>query len=222
MIKAVLFDLDGTLLDREESLQQFITAQYDRFSLQLSHIAKIDFITKFVQLLDCHGHVWKNQVYQSLVTEFDIHGLSWEDLLSDYETNFMFHCVPFAYLQETLILLQQQGYLLGIITNGFGTFQTRSIQGLDIQNYFDAILISEVEKIRKPQPEIFHRALNLLDVPPGAGVFIGDHPEADIFGAKRAGLKAIWKRNSVWTEPKDADAIINELNEIPSILKQLN
>ncbi|WP_199332088.1 HAD family hydrolase [Anabaena lutea] len=49
MIKAVLFDLDGTLLDREVSLQQFINSQYDRFALQLSHIDKIDYITRFVQ-----------------------------------------------------------------------------------------------------------------------------------------------------------------------------
>ncbi|WP_422602808.1 HAD hydrolase-like protein [Anabaena lutea] len=52
-------------------------------------------------------------------------------------------------------------------------------------------------------------------------VFVGDHPEADILGAKGAGLKAIWKRNSVWAEPQDVDVIIDELNEIPSIVEQL-
>nr|WP_242038926.1 hypothetical protein [Anabaena lutea] len=40
-------------------------------------------------------------------------------------------------------------------------------------------------------------------------------------GAKGAGLKAIWKRNSVWAEPQDVDVIIDELNEIPSIVEQL-
>ncbi|MBO1048367.1 MAG: HAD-IA family hydrolase [Dolichospermum sp. DEX182a] len=220
MIKAVLFDLDGTLLDTGISLQQFITSQYDRFLSQLNHIDKIDYITRFLEL-DNHGHVWKNHVYQTLVNEFEINKLNWEDLFHDYEINFMFHCVPFPYLQETLILLKNQGYLLGIITNGLGTFQSRSIQGLGIQDYFDEILISEVEKVRKPEPEIFHRALSLLNVSPEESVFVGDHPEADIFGAKRAGLKAIWKLNLIWGEPKDVDAIINELNEIPSIIEQI-
>ncbi len=62
----------------------------------------------------------------------------------------MSHCVPFQHLRETLILLKQQGYLLGIITNGRSIFQTRSIQGLGIQSYFDTVLISEVEQVRKP------------------------------------------------------------------------
>ena len=53
-------------------------------------------------------------------------------------------------------------------------------------------------------------------------VFVGDHPEADIAGAKGAMMKTIWKRNSSWAEAKEADAIIDELNEIPAILKQFN
>jgi putative hydrolase of the HAD superfamily len=43
-----------------------------------------------------------------------------------------------------------------------------------------------------------------------------------IVGAKGAMMKTIWKRNLSWTEPKEADAIIDELNEIPLILAQFN
>jgi putative hydrolase of the HAD superfamily len=57
MVKAVLFDLDGTLLDRDESVKQFIAAQYDRLTAHLNHIPKNDYLTRFIQL-DCHGHVW--------------------------------------------------------------------------------------------------------------------------------------------------------------------
>lgn len=221
MIKAVLFDLDGTLLDRDASLQQFIAAQYDRFAPHLSHVSKRDYIDRFVHL-DCRGHIWKDKVYQSLISESRIDGLSWENLLDDYELKFMCHCVPFQHLQETLILLKQQGYLLGIITNGRSIFQTRSIQGLGIQSYFDTVLISEVEQVRKPQPEIFHRALHRLEVSAEESVFVGDHPEVDIIGAKGAGLKAIWRCNPFWANSSNADATINELNEIPIVLQQFS
>ena len=219
MIKSVLFDLDGTLLDRDTSIKQFIWAQYDRLIDRLSHIPKSDYITRFIEL-DCHGHVWKDKVYQTLVEKFEISGISWEELLDDYETQFQFHCVPFPGLIEMLTTLKQQGYLLGIITNGRGKFQDRAISGLGIRDYFDTILISEIEQVRKPQPEIFHRAIDRLGVLAQASVFVGDNPEADILGAKNAKMRTIWKRNSHWLEPKEADAIIDELCEIPAIVAQ--
>lgn len=219
MIQAVLFDLDGTLLDRDTSIKQFVAAQHNRFITYLNYIPQADYISRFIEL-DCRGHVWKDKVYQKLVAEFEIKGLSWQALLQDYETQFQGHCVPFPFLGEMLGGLKQQGYSLGIVSNGWGTFQTRAIEGLGIQDYFEVILISEIEQVRKPQAEIFHRAAKRLGVTAKNTVFIGDHPEADIMGAKNAGMKAIWKRSLCWQEVKEADAIIDELNEIPFILEQ--
>lgn len=221
MIKTVFFDLDGTLLDRDSSLQQFVSEQYDKFSDYLSHISRKKYIERFIKL-DCRGHVWKDRVYQSLITEFEISGLSWQKLLDDYETNFRFYCVAFPNLKETLTLLKKQGYLLGIITNGRGVFQSRSIEGLGIKSYFDTILISEIEGVRKPQAEIFQRALQRLDALAEEGIYVGDHPEVDIMGAKNAGLKTIWKRNTVWGKSSDADTIIDDLSEIAIALKQFD
>lgn len=221
MKQAVLFDLDGTLLDRDASVEQFISVQYDRLAEHLSNVPKSDYISRFIEL-DCHGHVWKDKVYQDLVTEFSIETISWQTLLEDYEMQFQFHCVPFQSLTEMLNELRRQGYLLGIITNGRGQFQTRAIDGLGIRDYFDSLLISEVEQVRKPQLEIFQRALKRLGVAALDSVFVGDHPEADIAGAKGAMMKTIWKRNSSWAEAKNADAIIDQLDEIPSVLEQFN
>jgi putative hydrolase of the HAD superfamily len=221
MIKSVIFDLDGTLLDRDASVEQFISVQYDRLSEHLSHIPKNNYTARFIEL-DCHGHVWKDKVYQSLVSEFAIEKMSWQSLLEDYEMQFQLHCVPFQFLTEMLNELKKQGYLLGIITNGRSPFQARAIDGLGIRDYFDAILISEVEQVRKPQVEIFQRAMDRLGVSALNSLFVGDHPEADIAGAKGAMMKTIWKRNSSWTAAKEADATIDELNEIPPILAQFS
>lgn len=218
MIQAVIFDLDGTLLDRDSSLKSFINTQYDRLLPTLEHINKQDYVKRFIEL-DSRGHVWKDKVYQSLVAEFKIARLTWQDLLHDYESKFSNHCLPFPDLTETLTLLQQQ-YRLGIITNGRTVFQLRSIEGLGIKNYFDTILVSEAEQVRKPQPEIFHVAMSRLKTTPKTSVYIGDNPQADIVGAKNAGLKAIWKRDCFWAKLEIADAIIDELNEILPIIKQ--
>lgn len=216
-MKAVLFDLDGTLLDRDASLRQFVAAQYQRFQTILDHIPADEYLSRFIEL-DCRGHVWKDKVYQQLTIEYSISGLSWSEMLEDYETHFTRHCVPFPHLFPMLDTLREYPYSLGLITNGRGTFQTRAIEGLGIAHYFDAILISEIEGIRKPDIQIFHRALGKLGVEASASVFVGDHPQTDIEGAKNAGMKTIWKKNSDWPVASEADSTIEDLAEIPAII----
>ncbi|MEK0292226.1 HAD hydrolase-like protein, partial [Caldifermentibacillus hisashii] len=101
MIKAVVFDLDGTLLNRDASVKVFIEKQYQRLNKWLNHIPKDKYITRFIEL-DNRGYVWKEKVYQQLVDEFDIKGLTWNQLLQDYINQFKYSCVPFSNLISTL------------------------------------------------------------------------------------------------------------------------
>ncbi|WP_257144084.1 HAD hydrolase-like protein [Bacillus sp. AFS002410] len=56
MIKLVLFDLDGTLLNRTSSLIKFIENQYDRLHTNLSNIPKQEYVDRFLKF-DCRGYV---------------------------------------------------------------------------------------------------------------------------------------------------------------------
>ena len=220
IMNAVLFDLDGTLLDRDASLHQFVAAQYQRFQTYLHHVPVNKYVSRFIEL-DCRGHVWKDKVYKELVNEYSISGLSWSQLLEDYEIHFMQHCVPFPRLFSMLTTLQEHEYSLGIITNGRGTFQTRAIQGLGIGHYFDTILVSETEGIKKPDIRIFQRALDKMGVEANASVFVGDHPQTDIEGAKNAGMRTIWKKDLYWPVSFEADVTIDDLAEIPAVVQCL-
>ncbi|MDZ7958653.1 MAG: HAD family hydrolase [Aulosira sp. DedQUE10] len=220
MIRAILFDLDSTLLDRDPSIKHFIAHQYERLQTKLNKIPKNDYISRFIEL-DCCGYVWKDKVYQTLVAELGIQAISWQELLEDYKIQFIDSCIPFVNLIETLKILSKEGYLLGIITNGLGNFQQRSIQALGIQKYFQTILISELEGVRKPEAEIFLRALRNLGVTPDESVFIGDHPHTDVMKAKLIGMKGIWKRNLGWQEPENTDGIIDDLSDLPGIIGSL-
>lgn len=66
MFKAVLFDLDGTLLNRDKSIELFINQQYERLFDLLSHISKEQYNSRFIEL-DNRGYVWKDKVYQQLI-----------------------------------------------------------------------------------------------------------------------------------------------------------
>lgn len=218
MIKAVLFDLDGTLLDRDASLKNFIEAQYNRLNEWLGHISKSRYAERFIEL-DARGYVWKDKVYQQLAEEFRISGISPEDLLQDYVAEFKHYCVPFPGLIAMLEELKRKSISLGMITNGRGQFQLDNIQALGIESYFDIILISEWEEMKKPDPEIFKKAMKELQVQPADCLFVGDHPKNDVKAARSVGMKGVWKIDPQWTDV-EADYQINELQEVLDLLKE--
>ena len=220
MIKAVIFDLDGTLLNRDESVKKFIDHQYDRLHKWVNHIPKEDYITRFIEL-DHRGYVWKDKVYQQLTEEFEIRGVTWEELLQDYISHFKDHCIPFPNLVDLLEELRRNQWILGIITNGMGRFQMDNIKALGIEKYFEAILVSEWEGLKKPDPAIFLRALDRLNVSPNHSVYVGDHLENDVKASQKAGMKGIWKKDTQWSNV-EAEYMIEDLMELPALLHILN
>lgn len=81
-LKAVIFDLDGTLLDRDSSLGAFVVAQYRNLGSRLTPAPFEDFQRRFLEL-DDHGSVWKDKVYQTLVLEFGITKIGWQQGVPD-------------------------------------------------------------------------------------------------------------------------------------------
>lgn len=220
MIKAVLFDLDGTLLNRDDSVKQFIDAQYNRLNKWVGHVSKERYTTRFIEL-DNQGYVWKDKVYQQLVDALEITHVGWEELFEDYISEFKYSCVPFPHLHGMLEELRSSGFVLGMITNGYGQFQMDNIKALGIESYFETILVSEWEGIKKPDPEIFRRALNKLNVAPNQSIFVGDHVENDIRASENIGMKGIWKRDSQWDKVR-TELVIDDLVELPLIVREIN
>ncbi|WP_226681432.1 HAD family hydrolase [Sutcliffiella horikoshii] len=220
MIRAVIFDLDGTLLDREVSLNKFVVDQYERCNQAFIHINKNTYIDRFIEL-DARGYVWKDKVYQQLIDEFLIEELTWKELLDDYIHHFPFHCTPFDNAENTLQQLSKDNLSLGMITNGLEVFQMNNLKALGIGHFFQSILVSEREGIKKPNPEIFRRSAEFLQVSMKECLFVGDHPENDVTAAKAVGMTTVWKKDSYWDEV-DADIIIEDLGCLPAIVKYIN
>ncbi|HSP21693.1 MAG TPA: GNAT family N-acetyltransferase [Planococcus sp. (in: firmicutes)] len=216
MFKAALFDLDGTLLDRDRSVASFIEVQYDRFPEELGHIPKERYVQRFIEL-DARGYRWKDRVYQQLIEEFSITDISWEIMLADYVSRFKNHCMGFPGLEEMLRNLEKSGIQLAIITNGPGQLQMDSIRALGIEAYFRVILVSGIEGVSKPDPRIFEKALGTLGVKAHEAVYIGDNPDNDIAAAKAVGMSAIWMENPYGQAPS-ADFSITHLQQLPALI----
>ena len=101
-----------------------------------------------------------------------------------------------------------------MITNGQSVWQQQKLNTLGIASLFDTVLISETEGVRKPDRAIFERALDRLKVKAGDAVFIGDNPEADIAGARNAGMIAVWKHVPYWPMNIEGVRTVRSLSEL--------
>ena len=93
----------------------------------------------------------------------------------------------------TLAILRAKGYRLGMISNASDLPDLkRLVKNAGLRKYFSSIIVSAEEKIRKPDPKIFEKALGLMDSTPSTSIMVGDTLTADILGAQKSGLRAVW------------------------------
>ena len=94
---------------------------------------------------------------------------------------------------ETILELKSKNYKLGIFSNAGDDRDVQElVERFDIRQHFDFVLTSAASYYRKPHPRAFEIALAQWSINPSDAVMIGDSLEADIFGAKQIGMKAIW------------------------------
>jgi putative hydrolase of the HAD superfamily len=216
-IRAVVFDLDDTLLDRRRSFEQFARAQWERFSHVLQGVHPDEYVRTLIRV-DGAGYGPRNELFTGLLTQLDLPSTLSDTLLTDYRASFPGVCLLFPDVLETLTALRASGRSLGLITNGSVRMQSAKLKCLFPPSTFDAVLISQAEGVHKPDPEIFRRALARLQAEPARSVFVGDHPEVDIGGARAAGMRAVWRRDPTDSREVDADAAIEEVGELLALL----
>ncbi len=221
MLRAVLFDLDGTLLDRETCVRNCIENQFLKFRDYLPS-AGLDKFQSLFSALDRRGYVPRRDVYEALGLELGLREELAATLTDDYFQTYPRFCVGFPDMLKTLATLKERGLKLAIVTNGPVALQSTAIRALGNEHLFDTIAISEAEGVSKPEPRIFNLVLRRLGTLPEEAIFAGDHPEIDIRGAQKAGMRAIWKRDDYWGACPFADAVINELDELPAALRLLD
>jgi putative hydrolase of the HAD superfamily len=114
-------------------------------------------------------------------------------------------------------------YTLGLITNGEAVHQRRKLEALGLAGSFDHVLVSGEVGHLKPAAAIFRKALDLAEVEPHEAVHIGDHLDADIYGAKSVGMRAVWfnaeRRHSYW-DGAAPDATVTTYDELLAVLQR--
>jgi putative hydrolase of the HAD superfamily len=124
---------------------------------------------------------------------------------------------------EALDVLQKlhEKYKLGLVSNfAIPECGWKLLDKFGLRQFFDVVIISGEINRRKPSPEIFERALTILDVDASKGVFVGDMLDLDIVGPKSIGMKTVLiKRRPIEDANVKPDKIITHLSELSGILE---
>jgi len=216
-VQAVAFDLDGTLLDRRRSFDRFVRDQWKRFSQALQTVDVEQYVQTLVQL-DRDGYGPRRELFAGMAARFGLPAALAETLLNDYRAGFPSACVLFPDAVRTLSSLRASGLKLGLITNGSVRMQSRKLECLALSPMFDTVIISDEAGVSKPDRRIFQIALEQLRADPSHAVFVGDHPDIDVAGARAAGMRAVWRRDTIVSGAVEADAVVEELGDLLALL----
>ena len=129
----------------------------------------------------------------------------------------------------TLRLLGQAGYRMGLISNAADDADVQAlVDKAGIRSFFDVILTSAALGIRKPNPRIFHQALEHWGIAPSRAAMVGDTLGADILGAVNAGVFSIWitrradtPGNLAHLDTIQPQATVATLSDLPGLLAKL-
>lgn len=205
VIRAVFFDLGGTLLvmRRDRIISKILSDA--GFPVSPEHVHSAYFAVE-PSWLTVYGEKTMNgeeteEAYRQLdsmilrllfpgqppaVVE-RVSGLTrrrWPEVEKTVPLELYYDAVP------TLAKLKSEGYTLGLISNA-PPDTMKVVQSLGLPKYLPTVVVSGVVGVSKPNPEIFRIALSEAGVEPGESVHVGDVYEADVRGARNAGMKGI-------------------------------
>ena len=140
------------------------------------------------------------------------------------------HWQPETDALPTLQALRQRGYRLGMVSNSSDDSNVYDlVDKARVRSFFEIIITSAAEGIRKPNPRIFRKALDFFGVLPQRAAMIGDTLGADILGAQNTGMSSIWVTrranvpgNQAHADTITPDAAVATLTELVDLLDHWN
>ncbi|WP_297513758.1 TIGR02253 family HAD-type hydrolase [Thermococcus sp.] len=210
-MKAVLFDVDGTLLTEMPLIQLFLPWVYDELAKKLG-VTKEEARERFLNEIMARRDTYDWHDWNFFFRLFNV-DLNYEELLRKYPHKL--HVYPDVV--PTLEWLKGNGYRLGVVTSG-PEYQRLKLELTGLDKYFDVIVTREDVKAIKPEPKIFLHALEKLGVEPGDALYVGDSLSQDVYGAKHVGMTAVWINRDGLDGYHMADYEIRTLHELRKIL----
>jgi 2-phosphoglycolate phosphatase len=209
---AVLFDLDGTLLDTAPDMAAALNALR-----KLEGMAPLPF--EAIRPHVSHGAARLIQIgfACSSGSRFDALRQRFLDL---YRSDIASGTRPFEGLEEVLVELERRGIAWGVVTNKPGWLTDPLMAALGMDRRAACVISGDTLSERKPHPLPLLHAANLLAAEPGDCIYVGD-AERDVQAGRAAGMRTLVAAFGYLSDDDDptswsADAIVNHAGELLS------
>lgn len=215
MTKAVIFDMDGVLIDSEPLHFESDKLTFREFGLEVTDSVLNNFVG-----------VSNSEMWEKLRIDFDI-AAPVQEILEKQAVHKMRlfsgdALKPVEGVSELLTFLKDNNVATGLASSSPVDFIMHILGGLHITEYFKAVVSGEEVNQGKPEPDIFLKAAELLGIAPEDCIVIEDSGHG-IAAAKKAGMRSIAYRNpnSGSQDLSASDYVVDSMAEASSILKSI-
>lgn len=200
----LFFDLDHTLWDFATNSRAALHELFHEYGLADRGLTDFDtFYSTYVTVNDRYwslyraGKMGKKTLRKiRFSTTLQRFGIEDEYLGEKFSQGYIdrspYQTALFPDCHDTLSYLKDKGYVMHVITNGFEEVQHIKLRESGLEQYFIEIITSEGVQARKPDPRIFAHAFERTGAAPSESLMIGDNLEADVAGALRSGMDAVY------------------------------
>ena len=225
MIKAVIFDLDNTLLDfvtmKRESVRNALVAMSEAG-------LDIDIESSYKEVMHLYEEGgWENQLVFNDFLREKIGYVDYKYLAAGvmaYRKAKADNLKAYPNVHNTLEELTKKGIKLAIVSDAPSREAWMRIYALGIHDVFDVVVTFDDSKERKPSPAPFKLALGKLNMSKDDVLMVGDWPERDVVGAKNMGIRTIFAKYGDHFGVKESGANwdIEDISDIISIIDDIN
>ena len=225
MIKAILLDVDNTLIDFNKSAEWSIRKCFEEYGLEFTE----DVLPTFHRIND---ELWY-RIEQGTITKPELHKIRWQTIFDalgikengeEFEKRFVEYVpqagIPVEGAKELLEYLSAK-YIICFASNSSKEQQYIKLTKADMLKYAKHLFISDEIGFAKPAREFFDACMEKLkSVSKEQVIIIGDSLTADIAGGVNYGIKTVWFNFKKGNVPQNlkADYIVNNLSEVKLIL----
>ncbi|MBO4218495.1 MAG: HAD family phosphatase [Erysipelotrichaceae bacterium] len=218
MIRAILFDLDGVLID-SEAYEQRLNA---RFLEEYNYKTDISAFTSIIGI--GAGMDWRAILKEHMDPRDDKDELldRWVELMDSKRDDYPFDQLMFPEVPEVLRQLKKEGYKLAVCSSSSQYYVDRAIDLCGIREYLDLAVSGHQFNRCKPFPDVYYHARDQFDLTSDECLVVEDSVNGILAGLN-AGMKVVARKdNTFGMDQSAADYMIGDLRQLDDILNQLN